>query len=97
MLQNLENYLRNHNGGAIIEEENRNHFLSAKSQKSLLNRLKDFTEVEYSSAPTRDDLIAVSRMTVLLFPSMKENFGALDGIVSYQLCCDANEICVKLE
>lgn len=91
ILQNLENYLRNHNGNSIIEEEARNHFLSQKSLRLLLNRLKDFTELEYSSMPKRDKLIAVAQMTILLFPSMKEPNSTIDGIV--RINADIRAIC----
>lgn len=81
-LQNLRGYLREHNCKAILEEEARNNFLSPSSTKVLVSRLRDYVEMMYSPTPTNGELIEASKMTIDIFPSLKQQNSKIGGIVS---------------
>lgn len=69
-LQNLENYLRNHNCESILSEEKRNQFLGEESLEFLLGHLQEFVYSTYSLSPTPNELAEACTATIELFPSL---------------------------
>lgn len=72
-LQNLENYLRDHHCESILAEEKRENRLCEDSIEYLLNCIREYIHFEYSTNPTPNDIVQVSKTVVELFPSFSSN------------------------
>lgn len=84
ILQDLKNFLEKRNQQSMLKEEKLlPNGITDRTRKQLMYFLVLFLQEEYETInPKHDDVIEVSKATVELFPSLKDDMGTGSGIVS---------------
>lgn len=65
-----------------MEEKKSQKGISDASLRKLLSRTCDYMEKEFGSQPTTDELTAIAKCVIKLFPSLQTKNSSYDGIVS---------------